>query len=114
MSPLIRAFVLVGVSSIGLVVSVDALAMRCGHKLVRIGDHKADVLSKCGEPDGVEERTAVRGTRFRHPYGALEIDQFEEVVIEEWTYNFGRRKFQQLLEFENGELKNIQDLGYGY
>lgn len=109
-----RALVLLGILSMGLVVPGEVLAMRCGHKLVRVGDHKTDVLAKCGEPDDVEERTAVRGTRLRHPYGALEIDQFEEVVIEEWTYNFGSRKFQQLLEFENGELKNIQELGYGY
>jgi len=92
----------------------DALALRCGHKLVQIGDHKAEVLEKCGEPDSVDERRAIRGSRFRHPYGALEIDHFEEILIEEWIYNFGPRKFQQFLEFENGELKKIKNLGYGY
>ena len=97
-----------------LVLADDAFALRCGHKLVRIGEYKADVLEKCGEPDSVEERRAIRGSRLRHPYGALEISQFEEVLIEEWIYNFGPRKFQQFLEFENGELKKISNLGYGY
>lgn len=92
----------------------EAFALRCGHKLVQIGDYKSEVLEKCGEPDSVDERRAIRGTRLRHPYGALEIDQFEEVLIEEWLYNFGPRKFQQLLEFENGELKKIRNLSYGY
>ncbi|MDX8128814.1 DUF2845 domain-containing protein [Methylomonas sp. OY6] len=97
-----------------LVVAGDALALRCGHKLVQVGDYKAEVLDKCGEPDAVEQRRAIRGSRLRHPYGALEVDQFEEVLIEEWIYNFGPRKFQQLLEFEDGELKKISNLSYGY
>lgn len=97
-----------------LLATSDVWAMRCGHRLVQVGDYKSEVLDKCGEPDAVEQRRAIRGSRLRHPYGALEIDQFEEVLIEEWTYNFGRRKFQKLLEFEDGELKKIRDLGYGY
>ena len=97
-----------------LLATGDVWAMRCGHRLVQVGDYKSEVLDKCGEPDAVEQRRAIRGSRLRHPYGALEIDQFEEVLIEEWTYNFGRRKFQKLLEFEDGELKKIRDLGYGY
>lgn len=94
--------------------TVNAEAMRCGHQLVKVGDYKGEVLEKCGEPDSVEERTAIRGSRLRHPYGSLEIDQFEEVTIEEWIYNFGPRKLQQYLEFENGQLKVIRDLGRGY
>lgn len=100
--------------SLAMMFAGDVLAMRCGHRLVRIGDHKSEVMEKCGEPDSVDERRAIRGSRLRHPYGALEIDQFEEVLIEEWIYNFGPRKFQQLLEFEDGELKQIRNLGYGY
>ncbi|ATG91424.1 DUF2845 domain-containing protein [Methylomonas koyamae] len=101
-------------AAFALLVAGDVLAMRCGHRLVQVGDYKTEVLEKCGEPDSVEQRRAIRGSRLRHPYGALQIDQFEEVLIEEWTYNFGRRKFQKLLEFEDSELKKIRDLGYGY
>lgn len=92
----------------------DVMALRCGRQLVHTGDHKADVLGKCGEPDWVEHRTALRGSRLRHPYGALEQYDFEEVSIEEWTYNFGPREFKQFLLFENGILKSIQSLGYGF
>ena len=91
-----------------------ALAFRCGRQLVHEGDHKTDVLDKCGEPYWMDERIAVRGSRFRHPFGALEISDYEEVLIEEWTYNFGRRKFKQFLQFENGVLMNIKSLGYGF
>lgn len=97
-----------------LLVATDANAMRCGHQLVQQGDYKLDVLERCGEPDSVERRTAVRGSRLRHPQGALEIDQFQEVEIEVWIYNFGPRKLKQLLEFEDGVLKSIRSLDHGY
>ncbi|OAI09998.1 hypothetical protein A1359_17470 [Methylomonas lenta] len=97
-----------------LLVATDALAFRCGRQLVQVGDHKLDVLEKCGEPEWADQRMGVRGSRLRHPYGALEIDQYEQVVIDEWVYNFGRRKFKQFLYFENGILKDIQSLDYGH
>ncbi len=98
----------------GILLATDAYAFRCGRELVQVGDHKIDVLEKCGDPESTDERVAVRGSRLRHPYGALEIDQYEEIVIEEWVYNFGPRKFKQFLLFENDELKKIRNLSYGH
>lgn len=97
-----------------LLIANDAYALRCGHKLVQVGDHKMDVLERCGEPDLVDRHTAIIARRLRHPFGTLELSQFEEVVIEEWVYNFGPRKFKQLLEFEDGTLVRIRELDYGY
>lgn len=97
-----------------LVAATDVLALRCGRQLIQVGDHKLDVLEKCGDPEWIEQRTGLRGNRLRHPYGALELDQYEQILIEEWIYNFGRRKFQQLLYFENGVLKQINSLDYGH
>ena len=97
-----------------LLIASDALALRCGRQLVQVGDHQLEVLDKCGEPDWTEQRIAVRGSRLRHPYGALEESRYEEVVIDEWLYNFGPRKFKQLLQFEDGVLKEIQNLDYGH
>jgi len=91
----------------------DALAFRCGRELVQVGDHKLEVLEKCGEPEWADQRIALMGSRLRHPYGALVEDRYEEVVIDEWIYNFGRRKFKQFLQFENGILRKIQKQGYG-
>lgn len=97
-----------------ILLPANAWALRCGNQLVQVGDRKIEVLDKCGEPDMVDRRFGIRGSRLRHPpQGALEIDQFEEVEIEEWIYDFGRRKFRQFLRFENGELKQIDNLGYG-
>lgn len=100
---------------LALMLTSNAWALRCGNQLVRAGDHKLEVLDKCGEPDYVDRRFGYRGMRLRHPpHNALEIDQFEEVEIEEWTYDFGHRKFMQLLHFENGFLKSIEQLNYGH
>lgn len=96
-----------------ILASTDALAFRCGRKLVQIGDYKFDVLAKCGEPEWTDRRYGMRASRLRHPYGALELDQYEEVVIDEWVYNFGPRRFKQFLQFENGVLKKIENLEYG-
>lgn len=93
--------------------SSDAWALRCGNQLVQIGEHKIEVLDKCGEPDFVDKRIGFRGSRLHPPGGALELDQFEEVEIEEWTYDFGPHKFRQFLQFENSVLKKIDHLNYG-
>ena len=105
-----RVALLVGL----LLAAADAHALRCGRQLVQVGDHKTDVLEKCGEPESADTRFGVRGSRLRHPYGALQIEEFEEVLIEEWVYNFGPRKFKQFLQFEDGVLKKIDNLSYGH
>jgi hypothetical protein len=37
-----------------------------------------------------------------------------EVPVEEWTYNFGPRRFMRSIRFENGIVTSIETLGYGY
>jgi len=106
--------VLLSLGLLFLIVTTDAFAIRCGRQIIDIGAHKIEVLQKCGEPEYTDERLGLRGTRWRHPpHGALQIDQYEQVVIEEWIYNFGPRKFKQLLLFENGILKEVHSLNYG-
>ncbi|MGR9101323.1 MAG: DUF2845 domain-containing protein [Gammaproteobacteria bacterium] len=91
-----------------------AHALRCQGKVVDIGDYKVEVLQKCGEPAWTERRYGTEGSRLHHPGRTLDIDQYEEIVIDEWTYNFGPRRFMRLLMFENGVLKEIIKLDYGY
>jgi uncharacterized protein YvpB len=37
-----------------------------------------------------------------------------EVRVEIWTYNFGPHKLMRRLRFDDGELVEIETLGYGY
>ena len=99
--------------SLCISLTTEASSFRCGRKLVQTGDHKLDVLQKCGEPDYADQRLGLSGSQFRYPRGTLEIDQYEQVIIDEWIYNFGPTQFKQFLLFENGILKEIRDLDYG-
>ncbi len=110
-------------------VSSDAFALRCGSKLVTEGMHIGEVLAACGEPAVESTRRVfieenppvlVGGRRvYRRNADGLYVTQSigpitREVEIIEFTYNFGPRKFMRLLEFRNGYLADIRDLGYGY
>lgn len=114
---------------LGLVLfaATPALAFRCGSRIVSEGDHYSKVLKYCGEPVGVQERVIYREGRTRPrfrvegPNGLeyeREVLQYErsyvEVLVEEWTYNFGPRRLMQLVRFENGFVVNVDQLGYGY
>lgn len=104
--------------------SQSALALRCGRELVNVGDYKADVADKCGEPDDVQTRYERRGnsnnaeiTNYglfnkrgfpsnRFNYGQQNYREIE-VEVEEWIYNFGRAKLRKVLRFENGRLTDV-------
>jgi hypothetical protein len=90
-----------------------AFALRCGHQLVELGDYKGDVLARCGAPESIATRTKIVGSTLRHPLRTLDLQQYEEIQIEEWVYNFGSLRLQQYLRFENGELTEIKSLGRG-
>jgi hypothetical protein len=97
--------------------------LRCGSRLVSIGDHRYDVLRKCGDPANIETWEEVRirrGLLLSFPV-TLEQELFlrsplakELVTIEEWEYNFGGTQFIRYLRFENGRLRRITTGDYGY
>src|SRR5690606_26732851 len=82
--------------------------MRCGKKLVSVGDSLYDVRAACGVPDAtdrrVEYRTITRRVRApcfkqRDPDTGRtrlvcerEESHIVEVVHDEWTYDFGKRR----------------------
>ncbi|WP_414858776.1 DUF2845 domain-containing protein [Paucibacter sp. TC2R-5] len=43
----------------------------------------------------------------------MEVEREIQVSIEEGVYNFGPQQFMQLLIFEDGRLKSVQDLDFG-
>ena len=87
-------------------------AFRCGSKLITRGDHAARVLRYCGESDAIQSRVAVRGV---FAAGAVFLPGFyEEIEIEEWTYNLGPHKLMRSVYLENGKVRDVDTLGYGY
>ncbi|MGZ8192970.1 MAG: DUF2845 domain-containing protein [Methylobacter sp.] len=97
-----------------LLFSGAASALRCGRSLVDVGDYKDEVYAKCGEPESVEIHTKVVGITLHHPHRTLDLQQYEEIVVEEWIYNFGSSRLRQYLRFENGQLIEIRNLGRGH
>jgi hypothetical protein len=97
----------------GLSEPARADGMRCGNRLITPGDHEARVLRYCGEPISVESRYAQRLYAGDFRFGFLP-GLFEEVLVEEWTYNFGPRRFMRLVRIENGFVAEVEQLGYGF
>jgi hypothetical protein len=115
--------ILLGLLPLMLLCSQPVLALRCGHELVSEGDYKADVIDKCGEPDYVDSHYEHRGysnnaeisnyglnkrgfPSNRFNYGQQNYRDIE-VLVEEWTYNFGRSRLRKVLRFENGRITDI-------
>jgi hypothetical protein len=81
--------------------AVDSL--RCGSRLVALGDSKVKVLDVCGEPLARE----VLGSRTLH-YGRRGAFIETTELVEKWTYDAGRTHFRRELTFSGGDLVDIE------
>lgn len=95
-----------------LVAVSPAHAFRCGTRIITRGDHADKILKFCGEPVSVQTRLTQRG--FMTRYGQYYPHLIEEVVVEEWTYNFGPHQLMRIVKIENGFVADVKYLGYGY
>ena len=101
--------------------------MRCGSKLISVGDSKADVLLRCGDPMLKEavglkeyskridipltsESNSIEKSTTDGNSGSAEVKRGETVTktIDQWTYNQGTGKLLKILVFEGGELIAIK------
>jgi hypothetical protein len=112
------------VMSLCILFSGSVFALRCGQSLVDIGSYREDVIEKCGEPDSVDTHIEIRGITNRlggrtraAPRTSINFGQQYyseiEVVVDEWIYDFGPRRFRYYLRFENGRLTEMKSLGKG-
>lgn len=99
----------------------SADGMRCGNRLISTGDSTYDVRSRCGEPQDATRRTETRTERRRVRVacgkGEALCDRVQEVsaevVVDEWTYDFGPQRFVHYLTFLDGRLARVDTGGYG-
>lgn len=117
--------VLVGDVIAGLLLfaaGASANGLRCENKLVQPGDSQYEVKVLCGPPDDVQQRTETRRVQraVQRPcpngngYCSVVIEDWADVVIDEWTYDFGPSRFLQFLTFEAGKLVRVRSGGYGH
>ena len=108
-----------------LLTSTSAFGFRCGRKLVIENMHEAQVLKACGAPTSSRQlgyatrgsyipvyRSISSGVTTEHFRGVGQYTQ--EVILTEYIYNFGPRKFVRRLTFEAGILVKIETIGYGW
>jgi len=100
------------VAGIVLLASSPAHAFRCGTRIITRGDHAEKILRFCGEPASVQTRLQQRA--YVADFGRVLPGLFEDVVIEEWTYNLGPHHLIRVVRLENGYVAEIKLLGYGY
>ncbi len=84
-------------------------------RLVSLGRVEAEVVARCRQPDFASEHTETRRRyQTRVVCGRTVTDEYEtQVVIDDWTYDFGDDRFVRSLRFENGVLVAVAEGGYG-
>jgi len=100
----------------GFSTRVSAIGLRCGTRLITVGDTKSKVISECGAPDYKEDWVEERIMRDFHS-STYYKDDYEWgrepflvktlVKFEEWYYNFGSTRLNHYLRFRNGKLIKI-------
>ncbi|MCK9418482.1 MAG: DUF2845 domain-containing protein [Nitrospirae bacterium] len=90
--------------------SVEPISINasCDEQSPIIGDTKAEVRIKCGEPFWKDSRE-------EEVIGTIEGSKKKKVIIvvDEWIYNFGPNRFVRIYQFKNGKLVDIRTGGYG-
>lgn len=100
-----------------------AEGMRCGSRLVSDGDPMDRVRDVCGAPNAMRQRTELRTVKRYvsapcvQDRGGVRCGYVEEqtvqVVIDEWTYDFGPSTLVRYVTFEQGQLLRVTTGGYG-
>lgn len=84
-----------------------AAGLRCGNKIVEIGDNFEQVLNTCGEADA----TFDMGNRVIYrevDRGEQALGVAESIKLDMWVYRPGHGSFSRHLHFENGILVKIE------
>jgi len=89
-------------------------SLRCERGLVAVGDLSVDLLGKCGAPALRERRLEDRELVAVSAAAGLAAVERLTSELEEWTYDFGRNRFLQLVTLRNGRIERIERGGYGH
>jgi len=89
-------------------------SIRCEGGIVSLGDTKLDLLGKCGHAALVERVAEERGGALVRDGEQVFSSQTASVTVERWTYNFGPRRFTQIVRVEGGRVAAIDRGSYGY
>jgi hypothetical protein len=107
----IKAFICAAVlSGFGLPSVSIAQSLRCKSDYAAVGDSKASVMQKCGEPvlkDAFCKPASEAGFSKSVP-GSVVINVAPCESVDEWTYNPGYGQLMTTLRFEGGKIVSIK------
>lgn len=90
--------------------SIDAQSLRCNGDLAQLGDAKASVLQKCGQPFFAESfcKPADQVVLPSASAGTATVNILPCEQVDEWSYNPGSGQFITILRFEGGVITSIR------
>ena len=85
-----------------------AAEYRCADKIISVGDARADLLMKCGEPDWKQSHS-------EEIIETIDKDSKRKTIVsvDEWTYNLGPDRFMRIFKLRDGKVVDVQSGGYG-
>ncbi len=89
-------------------------SLRCGSRLVLIGDYQDDVARKCGDPEHIASYELYPDAWISKPYDYRD-ERYKApyllkgpIIREVWTYDFGPNRLPYYLHFDNGRLRHLE------
>ena len=76
---------------------------------VDLGNRMPEILVKCGNPSFTNRYQEEHLKKLK----SGKLIRFQ-VIVSEWIYNFGPRRFIRALIFENGKLVKVEKRDYGF
>lgn len=110
MRPIIVIALAASACAASLSLPASAQSLRCKGDLANVGDSKASVLVKCGEPV-LKDAFCKPATQAPAPSpapGGTIVNVVPCESVDEWTYKPGYGQFVTTLRFEDGTLKAIR------
>ena len=118
---LLGALAITGLLLTNQVARADAI--RCGDQLASNGASLYEVRAICGDPDMATQRVEQRIAYQRVVTPCVVengktvcesvIQRIVDIVIDDWTYDFGSNRFITFVRFENGSLVRVTEGPYG-
>lgn len=94
-------------------------SVRCGTRLVFIGDETAVAVDACGQPDHAEQWEEGENAWIQQRFDYREERYIAPrlikgpIRVEVWTYDLGPGRFNRRLYFRNGKLNRIESVEKG-
>lgn len=110
-----RLALLLTAAALAAPLAARADALRCGSRIVVVGDTRDLLLAVCGDPaDVTSHRILQQPVYYLHGHRYFLSSGLVEVIVEDWTYNFGPQKLMRRIRIEDGIVTDMETLGYGY